>query len=205
MHAMATVIIGFPVLCILCEKSFAYSDMHQAFYSNAKEITSICNFVAYTSIGYFLMDSYFLVQRTYLKHHIGAIVAWLATSFHHETSLVHGTAVIALFEVGAILVQFSRMFPKALLFRLFVCSGYTASRVALTYYFGFIVYAAIQFWHEIPLFVQLGYVPILSSLAFLLVLNAKWTFLQWKAFSKVVASNGGLDFYSYHQKIIGAA
>lgn len=203
-HAISTVSFGFPVLLLLSSHSFAYSDMFISFNENHDEIATLCNFLCYISVGYFLMDSYFLVQRTYLKHHIGAIIVWLVAAFHHETSLVHGAVVIALFELGAILVQLSRVFPKIVSFRLFVCTGYTCTRLGLGWYYGFILYSCIQFWPACSVYVQLGYVPIFGSLLFLLVLNAKWTFLQWKAFAKILVSEGGMDFYSYHQKIIGA-
>lgn len=202
MHAISTVLIGIPVLLLLVEKSFSYEDMFDSFNTNYHEIRSLCNIVCYASIGYFLMDSYFLVKKTYLKHHIGAIVAWLVTANHHQTSVVHGTVAIALFELGAILVQLSRVFPNVIAFRFFICSGYTGTRLALTWYYGFILYSCIQFWSTISFVIQIGYVPIFTALLFLLVLNMKWTFLQWKAFVKVLRADG-TDFYSYHQKIIG--
>ena len=203
LHAVTAVTVGIPVLFVLGSDSFSYADMFESFLSNHNSIIAVCNFVCYASIGYFLMDSYFLIQSPYLKHHIGAIIAWLFTAFHHETSIVHGTVAIAIFELGAILVQFSRLFPKALLCRLFVCMGYTCTRIALAYYYGFIIYTCVLFWDSCPLYVQVGYGPILGSLLFLQVLNANWTFLQWKAFAKVLKSETGMDFYSYHQKILG--
>merc|ERR1711982_225963 len=94
-----------------------------------------CNIMCYVSVGYFLMDS-FWVHKNYLKHHIGAIIAWVGAAYHHETSIIHGAVVIAIFETGAILVQCSRMFPKQILFRTFVCCGYAATRLTLTWYYG---------------------------------------------------------------------
>merc|ERR1711862_147553 len=202
-HAFSMVIIGIPVLLLLGKESFDYALMHESLIFNHSSIAITCNIMAYTSIGYFLMDS-FLVKKQYLQHHIGAMTAWLFAAYHHDTSLVHGAVVIALFETGAILVQCSRMFPKLLWFRTFVCCGYTATRLGLTWYYGFIFFTCYQFWSTMTLLVQLVYVPIFSALLFLLAINAKWTTLQWKALVKAFKQEG-MDFYTYHQKIIGNA
>jgi len=201
-HAFSMVLIGFPVLFLLGSTSFNYSDMFTSFSTNYTSIQVTCNVMNYTSVGYFLMDS-FLVHKNYLKHHIGAIAVWMLAAYHHDTSLVHGAIVVALFETGAILVQCSRMYPKVFWFRSIVCIGYTSTRVALAWYYGFIYYTCYQYWSTCSLLVQIVYIPIFSSLLFLLALNAKWTMLQWKALYRVYKQNNGMDFYSYHQKIIG--
>jgi len=201
-HAFTSVLIGFPVLFLLASTSFNYIDMFDSFVANFGSITMTCNIMCYVSVGYFLMDS-FWVHKNYLKHHIGAIIAWVGAAYHHETSIIHGAVVIAIFETGAILVQCSRMFPKQILFRTFVCCGYTATRLTLTWYYGFIFFTCLQYWSTCSLFLQVSYLCIFASLLFLLALNAKWTYLQWKALYKVCREKNSLDFYSYHQKIIG--
>ena len=200
-HAASCIVIGFPVLFLLADKSFSYADMFESFQANHAAILLTCNIMCYTSVGYFVMDS-FLIHRRYLKHHIGTILVWLLAAYHHDTSLVHGVVVVALFETGAILVQCSRMFPNVLWFRFLVCVGYTSTRLSLAWYYGFIFHTFIQFYATCSTVVQLTYYPIFASLLFLLAINAKWTCMQWKALYKSFTVEG-LDFYSYHQKIIG--
>jgi len=203
-HAICMVLFGTPVLLLLGKESFSYEDMFKSFTDNYQSISITCNAMCYVSVGYFLMDSYFLKHKTYLKHHIGAIIAWLIASRHHETSLVHGAVVIALFEMGAVLVQLSRMFSKYLIFRCFVCMGYTATRLSLTWYYGFIFYTCYQFFSSCSTLLQFTYFPIFAALLFLLAINTKWTYLQWKALYKAfVTTQPQMDFFSYHQKIIG--
>ena len=202
-HAISMVLTGVPVLFLLTQDAFGYHSMFDSLKTNYLQIAITCNVMCYTSVGYFLMDSYFLVHKAYLKHHVGAIVAWLIAANHHETSLVHGAVVIALFEIGAILVQLSRMFAKTLWFRFFVCLGYTGTRVSLTWYYGFIFYTCYQLFTSCSTFIQFSYIPVFAALLFLLALNAKWTMLQWRAFIKALSDSNSLDFYTYHQQIIG--
>ena len=201
-HAFCSVLLGFPILFLLASSSFSYSDMFDSFLDNFSAIIVTCNVMCYMSVGYFVMDS-FMIHRSYLKHHIGAILAWILAAYHHETSLIHGAVVIAIFETGALLVQSSRMFPKVLWFRFLVCVGYTSTRISLAWYYGFILYTCIQLWSSCSTFIQCSYLVVFASLLFLLALNAKWTVMQWKALVKACRENPDMDFFSYHQKIIG--
>jgi len=203
LHAVSMVSMGVPVIRLLTSKSFNYYDMFDSFVTNRIPLTVTCNLMCYASVGYFLMDSYFLVRKAYLKHHIGAIMTWVAAAYHHETSLIHGVCVICLFECGAILVQLSRAFPENLIWRTLVCMGYTFTRLSLAWYYGFIwVTTSINFPND-SLFVKLGYPIIWAGLLFLIVLNAKWTMMQWQALIKAYKKRGDSDFFTYHQQIIG--
>merc|ERR1711879_222382 len=173
------------------------------FITNAISIKTTANIVCYSSVGYFLMDSFFLARKAYLKHHIGAIIVFLICAYHHHTSLIHSICVVTLFELGAVLVQLSRAFPN-LGFRTLICIGYTSTRLALGWYYGFIYHTACAFWDTSSFAVNMSYIPITMCLIFLLGMNFQWCFLQWKAlFQAFMTSQQTSDFYSFHQKIIG--
>jgi len=202
-HAVVTCLMGIPILCMLCSTSFQYGDMFESFIENAVSIKTTANVVCYTSVGYFLMDSFFLVRKAYLKHHVGAIIVFLICSYHHHTSLIHSVCVVTLFELGAVLVQLSRAYPN-LIFRTFICIGYTATRLAIGWYYGFIYYTASAFWETSSLAVNLSYIPIAMCCIFLLGMNFNWCYLQWNAlFRAYKNSKQSSDFYSFHQQIIG--
>jgi len=208
-HALLSVAMGIPVLLMLTTPSAGYPSMYESLHFNKIPLAITCNMMCYASVGYFLMDSYFLVRRAYLKHHIGAIVTWLCSAYHHSGSLVHGVSLICLFEMGAILVQLSRVLPKNLLSRTFVCVGYTCTRICITWYYGFAAYYNIALLSEGTIFTTITDIGIWTGLLFLLVLNVKWTLMQWKAlimsipyFSKTKAEDQK-DFFTYHQEIIG--
>jgi len=209
-HAVLMVTMGFPVIRLLTSKSFDYMDMLESIKVHHAPLNITCNFMCYVSVGYFLMDSYFLVRKAYLKHHIGAITVWVMAAYHHETSLVHGVVIITLFETGAILVQLSRMYPNNLPFRTLICAGYTCTRLSIAWYYGFTWTTTMTFFWDASPFKQALYFLIWPGLIFLLVLNAKWTFMQWKALIKSYAVRFGKkekddqeDFFTYHQRIIG--
>merc|ERR1712000_427294 len=83
--------------------------------------------------------------------------------------------------MGAILVQLSRVLPKNLLSRTFVCVGYTCTRICITWYYGFAAYYNIALLPEGTIFTTITDIGIWTGLLFLLVLNVKWTLMQWKA------------------------
>ena len=203
-HAVVTCLLGIPIILVLGSSSFHYADMYQSLLDHWVSIRITANIVTYTSVGYFVADSFFLQGTSYLKHHIGAIVVFVSASYHHYSSGIHQVCVVTLFESGAILVQLSKSFPN-LTFRSIICVGYTATRVALAYYYGFIIYTNYMLLPTMNLTVKLVYIPIYSGLFFLLAMNAKWCYLQWKSLIKAYRTSSTSDFYSLHQKIIGAA
>lgn len=204
LHALCICVCGLPVIFLLGSESFTFSSMYQNFLGNATSIKTTSNVVCYVSVGYFLMDSFFLVRKTYLRHHIGAMTIFLISAYHHHTSIIHGVCVVALFETGAILVQMSRAFPN-IYFRTFVCIGYTLTRITLGWYYFFIFYTTMQFWDTISTIMQLSYLPMYAGLIYLLKMNFTWCGLQWKALFEAIKApkDKRTDFYSYHQKIIG--
>jgi len=208
-HALATVGFGLPILSIICRKSFSYWDMTDSLIANSIELAITCNMLAYTSVSYFLVDSYFLLRTPYLKHHIGALLCWTFASCHASTSIICGGITIGLFELGALLVQLSRMYPSNLPFRAVICLGYTSTRVCLAWVYGFFCVVMMTSWEGCSLYVKIGYCILWPALIFLLVLNAKWTFLQWRALYRAVYArynksvDAGEDFFTFHQRIIG--
>jgi hypothetical protein len=201
-HAATTCLMGFPVMWLLCTPSCSYSDMLESFYTNRFAMQVTANVVCYASTGYFIMDSFFIARTSYLKHHLGAIAAYLLTAYHHESSLILSVCTMSLFEMGAILVQTSRVFPN-LFCRTLICIGYTSTRIGLAWFYGFIytlgaTYLAVGDWKTYAVLYSLY-----TCLVFLLGMNFNWCFLQWRALIRAFVSKQSPDFYSYHQKIIG--
>merc|ERR1711879_71098 len=152
-------------------------------------------------------DSYFLIGKPYLKHHIGAICVWLAAAANYETSLMHGVVLVCLLETGAVLVQISRAMGKILALRTLVCIGYTLTRIAVAWYWGFTLYTNYIFYlSSVNTFsiVNLCNIPIHVGLCFLITLNFKWCFTQWKSLARAFTNSGNKEnFYEFHQKVIG--
>merc|ERR1712000_173283 len=101
-HAIFTVGFGLPLLHLLTKESFTFSSMSASLHQNALALAITSNLLCYFSVGYFLMDSYFLLRTPYLKHHIGAIFCYVFAAYHCSTTIVCGGVTIALFELGAI-------------------------------------------------------------------------------------------------------
>jgi len=162
------------------------------------------NLIAYYSVSFFIVDSFY-VHSQYLKHHVAAVAAWILTAYHMEWSLIHGTFVISFFELGALCVQGSRFFPNNLFYRTFFCIGYTVSRIFLTYYILLIFYTTFYVYQPPIAFYSNVVIDVL--LVFLLILNYKWTFSQWKMLFKLYSSKPAraeaVDFWTFHQSIIG--
>lgn len=210
-HAFITVSCGYPVLALILEGSWTLENMFANFMIHQRAFRILGYACCYLSCGYFLMDSAYIWRTPYLKHHIGAIAAWvLAAGLCSGPYVVHGIVLISLFETGAILVQMSRLLRHVLWFRTLICMGYTATRVALTLYYIFTVYTS--YWGETATnIVQLvANVFTHCSVVFLVSLNWRWTTMQWQALAKSYSAHYGRtksknveDFFTFHQRILG--
>jgi len=208
-HALFCISMGLPVLSLLTETSFWYYDMLYSMIRHRVALNIICHTCCYVSVGYFIMDSYFLLKTNYLKHHIGAIVVWLLAAFHYETSLIHGVMFVSIFETGAILVQLSRFLSNNIPFRALICIGYTLTRITVSWYWGFSLYTSLyySFGSHMSVIDNILNIPIHLCLIFLVCLNLKWTYLQWKSLYRaycVMKPTEKLEnFHDVHQKVIG--
>ena len=207
-HAFMMVFVSLNTFFTLGETSLWYPDMYDSMVRHHKSLEAGATFGVYVSLSYFIHDSFY-IHGTYIKHHIGACLTLLFGFHHTRVSLQHCSAGIGFFECGAILVQLSRAFPNSLLLRSFVCTGYAMSRTIITWYYGFIAYQAYQDWNTIGLFAQLLYIPITVSLSFLLAINLRWTFLQWRALLRAIKARyskteqNEKSFFEFHQQILG--
>lgn len=207
-HALAMVYVSLNTLFTLDETSYWYPDMYDAMVRHNDALKAVATFGCYVSFTYFIHDSFY-IHSAYIKHHIGACLVYLFCFYHTKTSLQHCSAGIGFFEYGAILVQLSRAFPNSLILRTFVCTGYAASRIGLAWYYGFVTYQAYRDWDTINVLAQLLYIPIYISLIFLLAINLRWTFLQWRSLVRAIKAryykteSKEKSFFEFHQQILG--
>src|SRR3990167_522661 len=207
-HAFLMLVINAQVLSYLCSKSLHYPDIYISMREYHQELRVTTVIGSYVSLTYFIHDSFY-IHSAYIKHHIGACFVYMLCFYHTEVSLLHCIAGIGFFELGAVLVQLSRAFPKSLLLRTFVCIGYAASRLALGWYYGFFVYQAMTDWHSFSVLQRIFHFPINGSIVFLLIINFRWTFLQWRSLGRAFAARFAekpdteKSFFELHQQILG--
>ena len=77
------------------------------------------------SLSYFIVDSFTMLDRKYLQHHIATIVCMLFVLLQPMTSTIHASVVLSVFELGALMVQASRWVRNDLRVRFAFCTGYT--------------------------------------------------------------------------------
>ena len=205
-HAFIMLAVSSQALYYMCSKSLHYADIYLSMHQYNRELEVTTVFGSYVSLAYFIHDSFY-IHGAYIKHHIGASLVYFICFYHTDVSLLHCIAGIGFFEFGAVLVQISRAFPKSLTLRTFVCVGYAASRISLGWYYGYIYYQCQEDWNTFNIYQKLGYIPIFISIIFLLVINFRWTFLQWKSLVKAYTARFSKQetesFFEYHQKILG--
>ena len=207
LHAFIMLAASIQTLCYMCSKSFAYADMYLCMNQYERELAVTTGFAGYVSLSYFIHDSFY-IHGAYIKHHVAGSFVFFVGFYLTEVSLLHCVAGIGFFEFGAILVQLSRAFPKILTLRTLICIGYAASRITAVWYYGYIFYQAYVDWDSFNINQQLLYVPAILSIIFLLVLNFRWTFLQWQSLLKAyharfVKQQESESFFEYHQQILG--
>lgn len=196
-HTILCILVGIPVIILLGDKSFEYSFMMESIIDHRVPLSIICHLGCYMSVGYFLMDSYFLMERPYLKHHIGAICVWISAALHYEASLIHCVVLVCLFEIGAVIVQLSRTLRNILWLRALLCVGDTITRFAVAWYWGFTLYTSYVLYFSNPLIYSIFNIPIHIGLCFLVFLNFNWTYFQWKALAVACKNPIQCESYSY--------
>jgi len=207
-HAVTTVTLSIPVQYMLLKDGFALSSVYFNMAEYKVDLIAVSSLASFSSISFFIVDTFY-IRGAYVKHHVGAIITILCSFFHVDTSVIHGIFVLGFFESGALLVQLSKVFPNSLLFRFFICFGYSITRLGVIYHFIFALYQHTVDFAKINIFQNIGYLIMYSALILLIYMNIKWCILQWKAlfnsmcaryFSRSVTKEK--SFFEYHQQIL---